>query len=437
MEFWRKYSMTRKMKDSGIEWIGEIPEDWGVNKLKHICDFKNGLAHEKNVELKGTYTVVNSKFVSTEGKVRVYSNELIVPLHKNDVCIVMSDVPNGKAYAKCYIIEKGNAYTLNQRIGCFYNIKIDLKYFYYYLNRNQGLLIFDDGINQTNLRKPDLINLMFLIPPLVEQKQIANYLDTKCSKIDETIQKEKQVIEKLKQYKQSVITEAVTKGLDPDVKMKDSGVEWIGEIPEHWDIKCLKYLAASEKNSIVDGPFGSDMKNEEYVDEGVPIIQLNNIGEGVHKLNNLKYITEEKANGLKRHTIYPREIVIAKMMPAGRAAIVSSRFNKYIVSSDSIRLKLNSNSLNNFIVYCLNIYAKNEAEIQSTGTTRSRINLSIVKNLHLAVPCLTEQKQIADYLDKKCASIDKAILNKEKLIEKLTEYKKSLIYECVTGKREV
>lgn len=184
MEYWGKYSMTRNMKDSGGEWIGEIPEAWKINKLKYISDFKNGLAHEKNVNLEGLYTVVNSKFVSTQGAVRVYSNELIMPLNKDDICIVMSDVPNGKTYEKCYNIERDNTHTLNQRVGCFYNIKLDFKYFYYYLNRNEGLLSFDDGINQTNLRKPDLLNLIFLIPTVKEQTKIVNYLDNKCTKID-------------------------------------------------------------------------------------------------------------------------------------------------------------------------------------------------------------------------------------------------------------
>ena len=430
--------MTRKMKDSGIEWIGEIPEEWEIHPNKRI------MSKQKNICAK-------------------YCGQKVLSLTMNGVIIRDIENPSGKmplTFDGYQYVNKGNL------LMCLFDIDVTPRcigiinndgvtspaysqfklrdiahgkyYYYYYLNLDYTKELLHLAKNlRHSLTESQLGEIYVPLPKLKEQIRIAGYLDNKCSKIDETVQKEKQVIEKLKQYKQSVITEAVTKGLDSDVKMKDSGVEWIGEIPEHWDIICLKYLAASEKNSIVDGPFGSDMKNEEYVDEGVPIIQLNNIGEGVHKLNNLKYITEEKANGLKRHTIYPREIVIAKMMPAGRAAIVSSRFNKYIVSSDSIRLKLNSNSLNNFIVYCLNIYAKNEAEIQSTGTTRSRINLSIVKNLHLAVPCLTEQKQIADYLDKKCASIDKAILNKEKLIEKLTEYKKSLIYECVTGKREV
>ncbi len=156
---------TVKMKPSGIEWIGDIPEGWKINKLKYIAKYKNGLAHEQGMDVQGEYVVVNSKFVSTEGKVRFYCNEQIMPLYKNDVCIVLSDVPNGRAYAKCYIIEKDGTYTLNQRVGCFSAIQMNLDFFYYYLSRSTGLLLFDDGINQTNLRKPDLLNLVFLIPP--------------------------------------------------------------------------------------------------------------------------------------------------------------------------------------------------------------------------------------------------------------------------------
>lgn len=426
--------MTRKMKDSGIEWIGEIPEDWGVNKLKHICDFKNGLAHEKNVELKGTYTVVNSKFVSTEGKVRVYSNELIVPLHKNDVCIVMSDVPNGKAYAKCYIIEKGNAYTLNQRIGCFYNIKIDLKYFYYYLNRNQGLLIFDDGINQTNLRKPDLINLMFLIPPLVEQKQIANYLDTKCSKIDETIQKEKQVIEKLKQYKQSVITEAVTKGLDPDVKMKDSGVEWIGEIPEHWSISRFSF------ETWVRARLGwKGLKADEYVQDGYIFLATPNIKNKDIDFVNVNYIDEFRYEESPEIKLSIGDVLLTKDgSTLGTVNVVRYLPKGATVNSSIAVITPGSNLDGIFLMYQIKgDYIKKIIENKKDGMGVPHLFQKDINKIYITLPPIEEQKQIATYLDKKCASIDKAISNKEKLIEKLTEYKKSLIYECVTGKREV
>lgn len=214
---------------------------------------------------------------------------------------------------------------------------------------------------------------------------------------------------------------------------KDSGIEWLGEIPNEWEIKQMKHIISSEPYSMVDGPFGSDMKNEEYVDSGIPIIQLNNIGIGEHKLNTINYITENKAEQLKRHKAYAGEIVMAKMAePVARATILSNEYEQYIVSADCIRVKVSSVVDSKFIVYALNSYMRKEAEILSTGTTRIRINLSIAKNLHIAVPPLSQQSKITDYLDRKTAGIDNLIADKQKLIDLLREKRQTTISEAVT-----
>ena len=262
-------------------------------------------------------------------------------------------------------------------------------------------------------------------------------MDEKCGEIDSIKADVQRQIELLNDYKKSVITEAVTKGLNPKAKLKDSGIEWIGKIPEGWMIKRLGTLASSKPYSMVDGPFGSDMKNEEYVDEGIPIIQLTNIKPYYHNIETLKFITEEKHKQLIRHTAEAGDIAIAKMMPAGRACILSNKYHKYVVAADAIRFKVNESNDNRFILYGLNTYCMTECEIVSKGSTRIRISLEIARKLNLAVPPLSEQKAIADYLDEKCSEIDATIADKQKQLETLDEYKKSLIFEYVTGKKEV
>lgn len=216
-------------------------------------------------------------------------------------------------------------------------------------------------------------------------------------------------------------------------EFKDSGIEWIGEIPNDWEIKQMKHIISSEPYSMVDGPFGSDMKNEEYVDSGIPIIQLNNIGIGEHKLDTIKYITVKKAEQLKRHKAYAGEIVMAKMAePVARATILSDEYEQYIVSADCIRVKVSMEMDPKFIVYALNSYMRKEAEILSTGTTRIRINLSITKNLHIAIPALEQQSIIAGHLDHKTADIDTLIADKQKLIDLLRESRQATISEAVT-----
>lgn len=427
--------MTRKMKDSGVEWIGEIPEDWEKKKLKNIARFRNGLAHEKNIDMDGKYIVVNSKFVSTEGKVRIYSNELIMKLNLNDVCIVMSDVPNGRAFAKCYIIEEDNKYTLNQRVGCFYDVSINLKYFYYYLNRNNGLLLFDDGINQTNLRKADLLNLTFLIPSHKEQEKIANYLDKKCNKIDETIEKEKAAIEKLKEYKQSIITEAVTKGLNPDVPTKDSGVEWIGEIPEHWSIRRLRYLGNCQ-NGI--------SKSSEYFGKGYPFVSYGDVYRNIELPKVVNGLVESTESDRKTYSVEQGDIFFTRTSETieeiGLTCICTKTIENATFAGFLIRVRpTNKERLN--IGYSKYYFSSNMHRRffvkEMNLVTRASLSQELLKKLPVLLPPIEEQQEIADYLDKKCSSIDKLISNKEKVIEKLTIYKKSLIYECVTGKREI
>lgn len=177
--------------------IGEIPEEWEIKELKEIVDFINGKGHEKFIDEDGKYIVVNSKFVSTEGAIKKYSNENLCPLYKEQIAIVMSDVPNGKAIAKCYYIDKDNLYTLNQRIGGLKSDKVSSRYLFYYLDRNKYFLKFDDGVKQTNLRRDEVLGCPVLLPGKHEQEKIASILMEADEKIKE-YENKKRKLEELK-----------------------------------------------------------------------------------------------------------------------------------------------------------------------------------------------------------------------------------------------
>lgn len=168
-------------------------------QLREICDFRNGKGHEKDIADEGKYIVVNSKFISTKGKIKKYSNKQICPLYKNDILMVMSDLPNGRALAKCFLVTEDDKYTLNQRIGAFSvkNNKLILnKFLYYVLNRNKQLLRYDNGVDQTNLRKDDILNITIPIPDLEVQRSIIDILDRfdkLCSDMSQNLQSEIQV----------------------------------------------------------------------------------------------------------------------------------------------------------------------------------------------------------------------------------------------------
>ena len=215
-------------------------------------------------------------------------------------------------------------------------------------------------------------------------------------------------------------------------EMKDSGIPWIGKIPKTWEIVPFGIFLDNIPNSIVDGPFGSDMKNDEYVDEGVPIIQLGAIRDHGMNFTNMHYITEEKADSLIRHNAYPNDIVIAKMMPAGKACEIPDKFSRYVVSADVIKATISNKYLRKFLVYAFNVYCITQAQYESQGSTRARVNIHKVKRFKIAKPVYLESKLIVDYLDTKCARIDSIRKNVEAEIEALKQYKQSVITEAVT-----
>ena len=201
---------NRRMKDSGVEWIGEIPENWSVQKVKFLCDFKAGVGHENSWDYNGRYVIVNSRFVSTGGEAKKYTEEALSPLNEGDICIVLSDLPNGRALSRCYYIDKNDTYTLNQRVGAFYNYEMNGLYFMYAMDRNKGLLRYDDGTNQTNLKYSEVLNCYVTVPPRKEQDEIAEYLKDRCSQIDIMIQDKEDLLEALEEYKRTLVYEAVT-----------------------------------------------------------------------------------------------------------------------------------------------------------------------------------------------------------------------------------
>jgi type I restriction enzyme S subunit len=216
---------------------------------------------------------------------------------------------------------------------------------------------------------------------------------------------------------------------------QDSGVEWLGEVPEHWYQKWLGLLADESNNAFVDGPFGSDLKTSDYLDDGIPLIQLNNIRDGRHVLNNIKFIGEEKRNQLLRHTTKKGDVVIAKMAdPVARSAVVSDAFPEYVIVADCVKMTPNLDLIDlNFLIWVINSdCVRISAELASSGTTRIRINLGQIKKLKVPYPPVEEQTQIARFLDHETARIDALIAEQERLIELLKAKRQAAISHAVT-----
>ena len=206
-------------------------------------------------------------------------------------------------------------------------------------------------------------------------------------------------------------------------------------LPSHWKEKRLNYIAEQNRNSFVDGPFGSDLKTSDYKDTGIPLIQLNNIRDGQHILRNIKFITAEKKDELARHIALPNDVVIAKMAdPVARAAIVSDRYSEFVIVADCVKFTPDLNLIDlHYLIWAINCdCVRINAELVSTGTTRIRINLSELKKLKVPYPPLQEQTQIAAFLDHETAKIDTLIEKQQQLIELLKEKRQAVISHAVT-----
>ena len=405
-----------KYKDSGIEWIGEIPDSWNNVRLRFLCNIQTGNKDTVDKNEYGEYPFyVRSPIIE---RIDTYSFDGEAILTAGD------GVGAGKVFH--YVNGK---FDYHQRVYNLHNFnKICAKFLFYYLKEN-----FYKEIEQSNAKSTvDSIRLPMLLDfPIVfakdlkEQEVIAVYLDRKCGAIDETIEKQKSVIEKLKEYKQSIITQAVTKGLDKSAPMKDSGIEWIGQIPQHWDSIKLKYKFRIKKD--IAGEEGFDILS--VTQQGLKIKDIST-NEGQLAMDYSKY-----------QIVKPSDFVMNHMDLLTGWVDCSAYFG---VTSPDYRVFVNTdqkNCNNQYYNYVFQICYKNKIFYGLgqgvSGLGRWRLQSDKFLNFRIPIPPYNEQEQIVQYINKKCSEIDKTIEDKEKLIEKLVEYKKSLIYECVTGKRKV
>ena len=298
---------------------------------------------------------------------------------------------------------------------------------WYELNQPQNSTI-------RHLYQGQFYNFKFAFPHYDEQQAIANYLDDRCSKIDAIIAEAKASIEEYKELKQAVIYEAVTKGLDKNVSMKDSGIEWIGKIPKQWKIARL----GRGLEFIQTGPFGSQLHSDEYIEDGIPVVNPANIKNLEIKIDNKCTLSTEKANELQQHIMTPHEIVFGRRGEMGRCACVPDDGKTYFCGTGCIRMRCNNLLYSDYLILFLSSEtAKQYYELNSVGTTMSNLNSEIISATPTLYPPIDEQRNIVSHINEIVPKYDNLIIEKQSLIEDLEAYKKSLIYEVVTGKRKV
>ena len=422
--------MARKMKDSGIEWIGEIPEGWETINPKALFTQRKDRASKGERQLTSSqqYGILyQDEYMELTGsKVVTVEKDFDILKHveAGDFVISMRSFQGGLEYStksgaisSAYVMLVPNLELVYPR---FYRWLLKSSVYIDALQRTTNMVRDGQAMRYSNFAQVRLFTL-----PLDEQKSRADFLDLECSSIDKILFKTRSSIEEYKKLKQAVITQAVTKGVRGEREMKDSGVEWIGEIPKEWDILNL-VAHTSMLTPMRDRP--------ENLDGPIPWIRIEDF-DG-------KYISSSKASlGVSKETvrsmnlkIYPvGTILCTSSCIMGKCAIVS---RELVSNQRFIGIIPDQNTCENFLYYLM-LSNSERMNYLATGALQANLSRSSFEHLKVQFPSYQEQKEISDYLDTKCAEIDKLIAKKEQLVKELESYKKSLIYEVVTGKREV
>ena len=418
--------MTRQMKSSGIEWIGEIPADWNIRKIFQVftqVKCKNQGMAETNL-LSLSYGKIKQKNIETSFGLLPESFESYNIIDKNDIVLRLTDLQND---------QKSLRVGLSTQRGIITSAYVTIRaknphmapYLYYLLHTfdiKKGFYGMGDGVRQ-GLNWDELKHLSFVLPSLSEQQKIADYLDEKCSAIDEVIAKTEQSVEEYKKLKQSVITEAITKGIRPNRKMKSSGVEWIGDIPEKWNVRKLFQVFTQVKN-----------KNQGMVETN-----LLSLSYGKIKQKNIETSFGLLPESFETYNIIDKNDIVLRLTDLQndqKSLRVGLSTQRGIITSAYVTIRAKNPHMAPYLYYLLHTFDIKKGFYGMGDGVRQGLNWDELKHLSFVLPPLSEQKEIADYLDKKCAEIDSLIEKKQQFLTELAIYKKSMIYEYVTGKKE-
>lgn len=419
----------REMKDSGIEWIGEIPKDWEVHPVYAYFEegkTKNYRMQEQNL-LSLSYGRIIRKDINTNGGLLPASFNTYNVVEAGDIIIRPTDLQNDKRSLRTGLVKEQGIIT-SAYIDLRPKDNVNSKYYHYLLHSYDVIKVFynmGNGVRQ-GLNFSEFAKLLLLEPTTVEQQQIADYLDTQCSEIDATAEDIQKEISLLEEYKKSVITEAVTKGLNPDAEMKDSGIAWIGEIPINWQAVNPRWLFAQRKDRAKKGmeQYTASQKygvisQKDYMNRiGGSIVTVQKDFDILKMVCKGDFVIHMRSfQGGLEYSEHTGSISSAYVMLIPQKNTGECRYFKWLFKSASYINALQSTS---------NLIRDGQA-----------MRYSNFIQIIIPYPPLDEQQQIADYLDTKCSEIDAIITDKKRQRGILAEYKKSLIYEYVTGKKEV
>lgn len=434
--------MAELMKPSGIDWIGNIPLNWNAKKVKYvISDIKDG-THGTFDRVESGELLLSAKNVFDDG-IRIGENESEISI-SDYKSIISNGFPKRNDVLLCCVGTIGRCcvYEYDQSIAFQRSVaflrplqQTNARYLKYALQSDSTLVQEQLLINKSAQDGLYMGSVRELIIPYPnsksEQQSIADFLDKKCAQIDSIAADLEKQITLLQQYKKSLITETVTKGLDKSVPMKDSGVEWIGEIPAHWDVEPIKYRV-----TFHNGDRGENYPSKsELQSEGIPFINAGHLeGDGLN-MDNMDYISEEKYRIMGGVKLRSGDILYCLRGSVGKNAIVD--MNQGTVASSLVAIRSVRISAE-YLYYCLNSYIEEvQRYLWDNGTAQPNLSADNLGKYKICIPTVEEQKTIVKYLNNICSQIDNLIIGKRKQFSAIQQHKKSLIYEYVTGKKRV
>ena len=430
--------MAEQMKPSGIDWIGDIPESWKVRPLKYLAKCNQDVLLETTAP-DYSFRYVDIGSVTYERGITGYQElrfEDSPSRARRKVSVGDTMISTGRTYLKAIaIISDSENVIVSTGFAVYTPDEAIYPQYLYYFCKSEGFVQEIDknsyGIAYPAINTDLLSRICIAYPCYEEQQAIADFLDKECAQIDSIATDLEKQIALLQQYKKALITETVSKGLDKSVPVKDSGIEWIGKIPAHWDVEPIKYRV-----TFHNGDRGENYPTKsELQSEGIPFINAGHLeGDGLN-MDNMDYISEEKYRIMGGVKLRSGDILYCLRGSVGKNAIVD--MNQGTVASSLVAIRSVRISAE-YLYYCLNSHIEEvQRYLWDNGTAQPNLSADNLGKYKICIPPVEEQKAIVKYLNNICSQIDNLIIGKKKQLSTIQQHKKSLIYEYVTGKKRV
>lgn len=432
------------MKASEVEWIGEIPKGWSCEPIKYLAsiiqgstpdtsdwnnwsDDPDGIIWVTPADMADDGLLSDStRRVSKRGYESCGTT--LLPLGST---VISTRAPIGKVNFTTVPL------CTNQGCKSLITNGMDSEYLYWAVLASKSELVrAGRGTTFMELSAAGLGGIYVPVPPSNQQRAISKVLKTRVTQLDKAIDAITRQLDVLGGYRKSLIQETVTRGLDPDATMRPSGIDWIGDIPAHWQTDKLRYICSR----IFDGPFGSNLTGDDYSDEGVRVVRLENLKYLEFDDSKKSYVSEEKYRSLSANTVYPSDLIMATFVQDEMDVCILPGYIGYAVNkSDCVGIRLLGSIANrDYFHYFLSTdFVWQYLRSMLHGATRSRVNTNQIKQIPVLLPPLDEQRAIAAHLDAKASTIDRIAAVKRMQLDNLRVQRQSIIYEYVTGKRRV